>query len=278
MKNASAKDSSVEAITKELEQGVKAVFESEKYREYLEFFSKFYDYSFNNTVLIWMQCPTASLVAGYKAWQTKFNRHVKKGEKGIKILAPMPKKFTKTSKDENGKEVETVIEYTAFHAITVFDISQTEGEEVPILTCELAGGVEKYVEYVEKLRGISPVPVCIEKFDGNAYGYFSSTEKRIVVQPDMSEIQTVKTLIHEIAHAILHNQDDGEQKDVARNTAEVQAESVAYTVCSAMGIDTGDYSFGYVAGWSKGKEAKELAASMEVIRKTAKSIIEALKS
>ena len=271
-------NNSIEEITEQLEQGVKEVFDSEKYKAYLDFVSRFYDYSVNNTILIWMQMPTASLVAGYKAWQTKFKRQVKKGEKGIKILAPCLHKFTKVEKDENGKEVEKEIQYTTFRAISVFDISQTEGEEIPHFVSDLQGAVENFVEIVEKLKALSPVPVIFEKFDSEAKGYYDHEEKKIVVQPDMSEQQSLKTLIHEIAHAILHNREDGEQKDADRHTKEVQAESVAYTVCAAMGIDTSDYSFGYVASWSEGREVKELTASMDVIRRTAKEIIESLKA
>lgn len=277
MKDTTKKTSSIEEITQELEKGVQEVFDSEKYKAYLEFVSKFYDYSVNNTILIWMQRPDASFVAGYKAWQTKFNRQVKKGEKGIKILAPMPKKFTKKVKDENGNEVEKEIQYTTFRAISVFDISQTEGEDVPQIVSTLDGAVENYVEIVEKLKALSPVPVVFEAFEGKAKGYFSRTEQRIVVQPDLSELQSLKTLIHEISHAILHN-DDGEEAEANRHTKEVQAESVAYTVCAALGLDTSEYSFSYVAGWSEGREVKELTESMDVIRRTAKDIIEALKA
>lgn len=272
------KDNNIEEITKELEKGVQEVFDSEKYKAYLEFVAKFYDYSVNNTILIWMQKPDASLVAGYKAWQTKFKRQVKKGEKGIRILAPIPKKFMKKMKDEDGNEVEKEIQYTAFRAISVFDISQTEGEDIPKFVSDLQGNVENYVEIVEKLKELSPVPVIFEKFDSPAKGYYDRSEAKIVVQPDLSEQQSLKTLIHEIAHAVLHNDEDGEQKEADRHTKEVQAESVAFTVCAAMGIDTSDYSFGYVASWSDGREVKELTASMDVIRRTAKEIIDSLKA
>ena len=271
-----AKD--IEKITEELEQGVKEVFTSEQYAEYLAFVSKFYNYSANNCILIWMQKPDASLVAGFKAWQTKFKRNVKKGEKGIQILAPCPKKFKKIVKDEDGNETEKVINYTTFRTTYVFDISQTEGEDIPKFVNDLTGDVERFEELVEKLVELSPVPVSFEKFESPAKGYYDHSEGRIVVQPDMSEQQTLKTLIHEISHAILHNDEDGEQKEADRHTKEVQAESVAYTVCAAFGIDTSEYSFGYVASWSEGREVKELTASMDVIRNTAKDIIESLKA
>jgi len=269
----------IEEITKQLESGVKDVFSSEKYAEYLAFVSKFYDYSINNSILIYMQMPTASLVAGFKAWQTKFKRNVKKGEKGIKILAPIPRKFEKVVKDAvTGAETVKEINYTDFRAAYVFDVSQTEGEEIPKFVSDLNGDVKCFAEIVEKLKELSPVPVSFEAFDSPAKGFYSHAEKKIVVQPDMSEQQQLKTLIHEISHAILHNDDDGAEKEADRHTKEVQAESVAYTVCAAMGIDTSEYSFGYVASWSNGKETKELIESMDVIRKTAKDMIEALKA
>lgn len=267
----------IEAITKELEQGVLEVYESDRYAEYLEFVAKFYHYSVNNTILIWLQMPSASLVAGFKAWQEKFKRNVKKGEKGIRILAPCPKKFMKKVKDEDGNETEKEIQYTTFRATYVFDISQTEGEDVPSFVTDLEGNVEHFAELVKKLKALAPCPVVFESFEGSAKGYYSHTENKIVVQTGLSETQTLKTLIHEISHAILHSE-DGEQKDVDRNTKEVQAESVAYTVCAAMGIDTSEYSFGYVASWSEGREVKELTASMDVIRQTAKEMIEQLKA
>ena len=268
----------LEEITKQLEQGVKEVYTSERYAEYLAFVGRFYNYSVGNTILIWMQMPTASLVAGYKAWQTKFKRQVKKGEKGIRILAPCPRKFVKLVKDEDGNETEKEIQYTAFRATTVFDISQTEGDEIPAFITDLEGNVERFAEIVGKLEGLAPCPVSFESFEGSAKGYYDHAENKIVVQDGLSETQSVKTLVHEIAHAILHNDQDGEQKDADRHMKEVQAESVAFTVCSAMGIDTSEYSFGYVASWSEGREVKELQASMEVIRKTAQLILEGLKA
>lgn len=260
----------IKAITDQLEKGVQEVFTSDKYMEYLNFMSKFTDYSFNNIVLILMQKPDASLVAGYKAWQKKFNRYVRKGEHGITILAPCPHKKEVETEDGEVKE----ISWTSFRAVTVFDISQTDGEAIPTGCVEkLTGEVEHYTELLKKLEAVAPVPVAYENIEGGANGYYSQKEQRIVVQEGMSEAQTVKTLVHEISHAILHSK-DGEEKEANRSTREVQAESVAYTVCSMLGLDTSDYSFGYVAGWSTGKDIKELNASMEVIRKTAKDIAE----
>lgn len=260
----------IKEITKQLEQGVKDVFESDKYKEYLDFMTKFYNYSVNNIMLIMMQKPEASLVAGYKTWQTKFKRQVKKREKGITILAPCSHKKIV---EQDGEEKEFF--WTSFRAVKVFDISQTEGEAVPSYISTLTGEVEHYDDLMEKLKNVSPVPVGFEKMK-RANGYFHIEEKRIAIKDGMSEQQTIKTLIHEISHAILHDKENGSEKDANGNTREIQAESVAYTVCSILGLDTSDYSFGYVAGWSKDKEAKELNASMEVIRKTAKQIIDGL--
>ena len=271
-----AKD--IKEITEQLEKGVKDVFESDNYKAYLDFMSKFYNYSVNNCILIWMQKPEASLVAGYKAWQTKFKRQVKKGEKGITILAPCPHKFKKEVQNENGDLEEKEIQYLSFRATTVFDISQTDGEDVPNFIEKLTGDVDNYNDLLEKLKTVSPVPVEFEKITTGAHGYFHLEDKRIAINDGMSEQQTVKTLVHEISHAILHDKENGEEKDADKHTREVQAESVAYTVCNMLGLDTSDYSFGYVASWSKGKEAKELKASMEVIRKTANSIIESLRA
>lgn len=271
-----AKD--IKEITEQLENGVKEVYESGKYKAYLDFMSKFYNYSFNNTILIFMQKPDASLVAGYKAWQTKFKRQVRKGEKGLTILAPCPHKMIKEVEDENGKKVEKEIKWTTYRAVSVFDISQTDGEEIPSIARELTESVDNFEELFEKLTSLSPVPVDYEKITNGANGYFSHAEKRIAIREGMAEQQTIKTMVHEIAHAILHDKETGEQAEADKRTKEVQAESVAYVVCNSLGLDTSDYSFGYVAGWSGGREVKELTASMEVIKKTAEEIIEALKA
>lgn len=268
----------IKEITEKLEKGVKEIFTSADYMAYLDFMAKFHHYSFNNSLLIYLQRPDASHVAGYQAWKIKFHRQVKKGEKGITILAPIPRKFKKVEVNaETGEEEEVVIDYTAFRAVTVFDIAQTEGDDVPSHPCKmLEGEVENFDELLESLKKASPVPVGFEDIKGEANGYFNFMEKRIAVQEGMSQMQTVKTLVHEISHAILHNRETGEEKEADRNTKEVQAESVAYTVCTFLGLDTSDYSFGYVAGWSEGREVKELNKSMEVIRKTASTIIDKL--
>ena len=281
----------VREITDKLEQGLKELFESERFKEYLKTMSKFYNYSFNNTLLIAMQKPDATLIAGYTAWQRNFDRHVMKGEKGIKILAPAPYKVQEerekldpaTQKpvlDKDGKPVTETIEVTrpAFKVVSVFDVSQTDGKELPdIAVDELTGSVENYAAFFDALKELSPVPIAFENITDGAKGYFSHVENRIAIQEGMSEIQTIKTAIHEIAHAKLHAVTPGEKvapedkKD--RRTKEVEAESVAYTVCQRYGIETSDYSFGYIAGWSSDKETKELKGSLETIRKTAAEMI-----
>ena len=284
----------VREITDKLEQGIKELFESERFKEYLRTMSKFYNYSFNNTLLIAMQKPEATYVAGYTSWQRNFDRQVMKGEKGIKILAPAPYKVQEerekidpaTQKPvigADGKAVTETVEVLrpAFKVVSVFDVSQTDGKELPdIIVDELKGTVENYEAFFDALKQESPVPVSFEDIPGGAKGFFSPVESRIAIQEGMSEIQTVKTAIHEIAHAKLHavNPDEKtapeDKKD--RHTKEVEAESVAYTVCQRYGIETSDYSFGYIAGWSSGKETKELKSSLDTIRKTAAEMIEGI--
>lgn len=270
------KDNKIEEITKKLEEGVKGIYEGDGYKAFLDVMSKFHTYSVNNCILIAMQKPEATQVAGFKSWQKNFKRSVKKGEKAIKILAPIPHKFTKEIENEDGEKVQKEIQYMTFRAVPVFDISQTEGEELPSICKMLKGSVEGFQSLIDKLESLSPVPVAYEPISCGANGYYSHETNSIVVDAGLSEQHKVKTLIHEIAHSILHNKDNGEEKDADRSTKEVQAESVAYTVCNWLGLDTSDYSFGYVAGWSAGRELKELTESMEVIRKIAGEIIEGL--
>lgn len=266
----------IEEITKELERGVKELFNSDSYKEYLDFMGKFHDYSVNNSILIYLQMPQATMVAGYQAWQTKFKRQVKKGEKGIRILAPVPHKMKKEVTYADGTTEEQEIKWNTFRPVSVFDISQTDGEEVPEICKDLTGNVDGYNELIEKLIAVSPVSVGYEDIKSAAKGYFSPIENKIVIKQGMSEEQTVKTMIHEIAHSLLHG-NDGEEKEADSRTKEVQAESVAYTVCRMLGLNTEEYSFGYIAGWSEGKESKELNQSMEVIRNTANKIMEGIK-
>lgn len=282
----------VQEITDKLEEGLKELFESEKYKTYLSTMSKFHNYSFNNTLLIAMQKPEATLVAGYKAWQKNFERHVNKGEKAIRILAPAPYKIKEERDkldpvtgemmfDENGMPQKEQVEVTipAFRAVSVFDVSQTDGKPIPELEAqELLSTVEGYEDFVQALMNVAPVPIGFEDIPGDSKGYFHTEEKRIAVQENMSESQTLKTMVHEVAHSMLHNKeinrdDLTEEPAKDRNTKEVEAESVAYTVCQHFGIDTSDYSFGYIAGWSSGKDMKELKSSLDTIRKTASELI-----
>ena len=282
-------------ITDRLEQGITELFESERYKEYLRVMSKFHNYSFNNTLLIAMQKPDASLVAGFSSWKNNFGRNVMKGEKGIKIIAPSPftvKQEVEKTDPQTGKPVigkdgkpvteEKEIKVPAYKVVSVFDVSQTEGRELPdIAVDELTGDVDRFKDFFAALEQASPVPIGFEKIEGGAHGYYHLEEKRIAIDEGMSDLQTLKTAIHEIAHAKLHDIDLNAPKEeqkprVDRRTREVEAESVAYTVCQHYGLDTSDYSFGYVAGWSSGKELAELRGSLETIRSTAAEMINAI--
>ena len=282
-------------ITDRLEQGITELFESERYKEYLRVMSKFHNYSFNNTLLIAMQKPDASLVAGFSAWKNNFGRNVMKGQKGIKIIAPSPFKIRQevgkidphTQKPIIGKDGKPVteekeIKIPAYKVVSVFDVSQTEGKELPdIAVDELTGDVERYRDFFAALEKTSPVPIGFEQIPGSSHGYYHLEDKRIAIQEGMSELQTLKTAIHEIAHAKLHDIDlnapeNEQQPRVDRRTREVEAESVAYTVCQHYGLDTSDYSFGYVAGWSSGRELSELKSSLETIRSAAAEIINSI--
>lgn len=265
----------IKEITEQLERGVKEVFTSGRYAEYLDTMSKFYHYSANNCMLIMMQKPEATMVASYNSWQKDFKRQVQKGEKAIKILAPILHKKTKEVILADGTTESEERRWLSFKAVPVFDISQTEGEPLPSLTEKLNGDVEQYDELLAKIIACASVPVGFENIQGSALGYFSGVENRIVVRSGMSQEQTIKTLVHEVAHSMLHC-DGGEETDADRETKEVQAESVAYTVCKYLGINTDNYSFGYIAGWSGDKDVKQLAESIEVIRKTAKTIIDSI--
>ncbi|MBE6005362.1 MAG: hypothetical protein E7232_15030 [Lachnospiraceae bacterium] len=278
-------------ITDRLEKGVSEIFQSEKYQKFLDTMAKFPHYSINNNILIMMQKPDATLCQSYTGWK-QMGRFVKKGEKGIRILAPTPYKLERLQNklDDKGREIldkdgepvrETVeINVTAFKPVSTFDLSQTEGEPLPTYgVSELTGSVDGYTQLFEAIRESSPVPIGFENIKGESKGYFHTAENRIAIQEGMSEVQNVKTAIHEMAHAKLHNLEaqkerpDGEQ---SRQSKEVEAESVAYTVCQHFGIDTSDYSFAYVAGWSEGKEMPELKESLNTIRTAASEMITAI--
>lgn len=271
-------------ITDKLEQGVADVFSSDKYKQFLDTMAKFPRYSVNNNILIMMQKPDAQICQSFTGWK-EMGRFVKKGEKGIKILAPAPYTIQKEQNvlDEKGSPVldhdgeplrETVeVKINAFKVVNTFDISQTDGKELPSIGVnELTGDVERYQMMFEALRQSCPIPIVFEDIPSGAKGYYNKLEKRIALQESMSEVQTVKTLIHEMAHQKLHDTGNGVESQ-SRSSKEVEAESVAYTVCQHYGIDTSDYSFSYVAGWSEGKEMKELKASLDTIRRTASEMI-----
>ena len=271
-------------ITDKLEQGVAEVFSSDKYKQFLDTMAKFPRYSVNNNILIMMQKPDAQICQSFTGWK-EMGRFVKKGEKGIKIIAPAPYTIQREQNklDESGRPMmdhdgepimESVeIKINAFKVVSTFDVSQTDGKELPSLGVdELMGSVDGYGTFFEALKQSCPVPMTFEDIPGGAKGFYSQTEKRIAIQEGMSEVQTVKTAIHEMAHQKLHAIELG-NKDLNRNSKEVEAESVAYTVCQHYGIDTSDYSFSYVAGWSEGREMPELKASLETIRRAASEMI-----
>lgn len=276
----------IKAITEKLQQGINNLFQSDAYKNYLKTMSRFTSYSLNNTLLIAMQKPDATLVASYGTWK-HFNRQVMKGAKGIKIICPCPyKKKTETEiTDTDGKKIlgkdgrplteksEKVL--MGFKVANVFDISSTSGEELPTLTHKLDGSVDNYNDFFEAIKQFSPVPIEFKSVEGSANGYYQLIDKNIIINDGMSQMMNCKTAIHEIAHALLHDNDNGLEKDASldKQTKEVQAESVAFTVCNYYGIDTSDYSFGYVAGWSSDKDIKELKASLDTIRQTSQMII-----
>ena len=273
-------------ITDQIEQGIQDLFNSEKYKKYLNTMSKFHDYSPNNIILIAMQNPDARYVAGYQSWKKNFERNVKKGEKGIRIIAPAPYQITVNQevKDSQGNSVigpngkpetqEVKMKIPAYRIVTVFDVSQTDGKELPKIVHELSGNVKNYDLFMNAVKEISPVPIEYANISSGAKGYFSSANQKIVLKNGMSEMQTAKTMIHELAHSKLHdalNNPNISEKD--RRTKEVEAESIAYTVCQYYGLDTSEYSFGYIATWSSDKELPELKKSLDTIRSTAANII-----
>lgn len=282
-------DERLAELTDRLENGIKELYASGRYAEYLAAMSKFHHYSFGNALLILLQCPTATSVAGYSDWKKKFGRQVKRHEKGIQILAPChftylveyEKKDPDTGQTLYGPDGKPLTEKrkenaTRFRIATVFDVSQTEGRELPSLVSELSGEVPDFENVYARLATLCPLPVELGPVPGTAKGYASFAENRVVVRSGMSQVQTIKTLIHETAHAKLHPPDFLSENPKPRQEKEVEAESVAYVVCQHFGIDTSDYSLGYVAGWSRGKELAELKASLNVIHATAGEIINAI--
>ena len=256
-------------VEQALIDGVANCYTEGNFRNYLNTLSKFKDYSLNNCMLIAMQMPEATMVAGFNDWAKKFKRHVVKGAKGIRILAPMKHKYDVEETDANGNKSTRTVEYLRFKMVSVFDYSQTEGEDLPQICKPLTGDVSDYQGIVDKLvNKVATVPVQFGEIETTAHGFFNRAEKFIMVQEGMSQVQTIKTLVHEIAHSILH---DDAFLDIPTNVKEIQAESVAYMVCNSLGIDSSDYSFEYVASWAK-QDMKTLTAQMEVVRKTADAI------
>lgn len=285
-------------ITDSIEQGIRDLFQSDRYMQYLRTMSRFHRYSVNNTMLIYMQKPDASLVAGFNKWRDQFSRNVIRGEKGIKIIAPTPfKKRIEEEKldpdtkipmrDADGNIIieEKEVKIPMYKVVSVFDVSQTEGKPLPTLANDLTGNVQQYVVFIEAMRRSSPVPLAFEAMEPSMDGYFSGNDQRIAIRTGMSEVQTVAATVHEITHATLHNYEQarlaaaqGDEtaeppKPKDRNTEEVEAESVSFSVCQYYGIQTGENSFGYIASWSQGKDLSELRASLETINKTASGLI-----
>ncbi len=285
-------------ITESIETGIKEIFESDKYKSYLQTMSRFHKYSFNNTMLISMQKPDATLVAGFNKWRDAFSRFVKKGEKGIKIIAPTPYKIKEEREkldpqtkapllDVNGKvqTEEVEVQIPMFRVVSVFDVSQTEGEPLPTLASDLTGNVKQFDVFMEAIKRTAPVPIEIMPLPKDTDGYYHTEEKRIAIREGMSEVQTISAAIHEVAHSLLHNREmekelQAQQNETAkpnkpknRNTEEVEAESISFAVCSYYGIQTAENSLGYIASWSKGKELAELRASLETINKTSSELI-----
>ena len=285
-------------ITDSIETGIKELFESDKYKSYLQTMSRFHKYSLNNTMLISMQKPDATLVAGFNKWRDGFSRYVKKGEKGIKIIAPTPYKIKEEREkldpqtkapilDASGKvqTEEVEIQIPMFRVVSVFDVSQTEGEPLPTLASNLTGNVEQFEVFMEAVKRTAPVPIEIKPMSEDTDGYYHIEDKRIAIREGMSEVQTISAAIHEVAHSLLHNREMEKElqaqqcenkkpmKPKDRNTEEVEAESISFAVCSYYGIQTAENSLGYIATWSKGKELAELRASLETINKTSSVLI-----
>ena len=287
----------IKEITAGIEKGIQELFESDRYRNYLTTMSRFHRYSLNNIMLIHAQKPDATLVAGFNKWKNSFGRHVKKGEKGIQILAPTPYKIKQEEQkldpdtklpllDENGEPVTEEKEVTIpmFKVVSVFDVSQTDGRPLPQISSTLTGDVAGYEVFLEALHRTSPVPISFQAMEPGMDGYFAPKKQKIFLREGMSQVQTICAAVHEIAHSKLHDYehmtelaDDGETilvpGEKSRNTEEVEAESVSYAVCQYFGIETADNSFGYIAAWSQGKELKELRASLETINKTSSELI-----
>lgn len=257
-------------ILEKIESGITSVYESEQWKKYLKTMSQFHQYSISNSLLIYLQKPDATYVAGFQTWKNRFNRSVKRGEKAIRILAPL-----KRSIENEADEKESII--TGFRSASVFDISQTKGDPLPeYMEKELKGDVKDYERFIRALHLASPVPLSFSEIRSTANGFYDPFEKKIMIRNDLSEVMTIKTCVHEIAHAILHAKENG--RNLSKSQKETEAESVAYAVCAYYGIDTKEYSFPYIAGWSKTRSAKELKESLDHIHFAADQIITTLKT
>lgn len=285
MKERKDQNEKIKELTEKLQAGIQELHDSEKYRDYLRTMAKFHHYSFNNSLLIWAQRPDATAVAGYRAWQTKFGRTVNPGAKGIMIYEPSSYKRTLrevvTDEDGNpvldkdGNKVTRAVEKTfpTFKVGYVFDCSDTSGRPLPSIVSILDGDVDNFDSVMDALRKISPAPIRFDSVDGGANGYYDLVNREIVVKDTLPQAQKIKTAVHEVAHSILHDKIDGLDQDTDKRSVEISAESIAFVVSSWLGVDTSEYSFGYISGWSAGKELVELQRKMEVIRSTANMII-----
>jgi antirestriction protein ArdC len=281
-RNKESREEKMSALQEKLMSGVKEIYESGKWAEYIAVMSRFPHYSINNCILIASQCPEASYVCGYKKWN-EFNRNVVKGESGIMIFAPIKGKVQVEEPiydannhpvlNEDGTQAKEKVEreYKSFRPCYVFDVSQTEGDPLPTLANQLNDGVEDFEKLKDALMAVSPVPISFEDIPGSANGYYAPQSGKIVVQSDMSQLQTIKTMIHEIAHATLGH--GGEDDKWDKESKEVQAESTAFWVAGMLGLDTSDYSFGYIAGWSKDREITELKENLDLIKRTSDGLV-----
>ena len=286
MKERKDQNEKIKELTEKLQAGIQELHDSEKYRDYLRTMAKFHHYSFNNSLLIWAQRPDATAVAGYRAWQTKFGRTVNPGAKGIMIYAPSSYKRTlrevvtdadgNPMLDQDGNKITRAVEHTfpTFQIGYVYAYEDTSGQKpLPSIVSIVDKDVDNYDSVMDALRKISPAPIRFDSVDGGANGYYDLVKREIVVKDTLPQAQKIKTAVHEVAHSILHDKIDGLDQEATKREMEVSAESVAFVVCSWLGLDTSEYSFGYVGGWSAGKELKELQQKMEKIRTTASMII-----
>ena len=284
------KNEKIQELTEKLQTGIQELYDSEKYRDYLRTMAKFHHYSFNNSLLIWAQRPDASAVCGFRGWQTKFGRTVNPGAKGIMIYEPS--NFKRTLRevvtdedgnpilDKDGNKITRAVERTfpSFKVGYVFALEDTSGKPLPSIVSIIDKDVSNYNSVMDALRKVSPAPIRFDAVNSGANGYYDLLKREIVVKDTLPQAQKIKTAVHEIAHSLLHDKIDGLDQEANRMEMEVSAESVAFCVTSWLGIDSSDYSFGYISGYSAGKELKELQTKMEIIRSTAHTIISGIEA